>query len=391
MKIIWLTVSILFACLILTAPSAKAKAPSDLSFYNPPSKLIAGKEGSVIWSRVSKEPSVHLSSSAKTTLILYRMRGVLGKTVPVSGTLDVPRGKKPKNGWPIISWGHGTVGMADVCAPSRGSGMTGDYILYTQNLYNKFLRAGFAVVRSDYEGLGTPGPHPYLIGPSEGRSMVEIVTAARQLDKSLGTSLIVAGHSQGGQSGLFAAPLVASLTPKIELKGVLVYAPASHFYQQKTLLPLLSSPSSLSALATMILTSAAREAKVNAAPLLSDPAQALLPQLEQVCSPQLAGADSFGGLAPSTLLREGADLGAVDGQLLAMNPSVKLKTPALIMQGASDSTVFPNFTQDLINEITLKSKVKPTYKIYPGLTHSTIVTDPVVQVEALAWIKKAAR
>ena len=36
-------------------------------------------------------------------------------------------------------------------------------------------------MRTDYQGLGTPGPHPYLIGTAEGRSVVDIVAAGREL------------------------------------------------------------------------------------------------------------------------------------------------------------------------------------------------------------------
>jgi hypothetical protein len=41
------------------------------------------------------------------------------------------------------------------------------------------------VVQTDYEGLGTPGTHPYLNGPSEGRRVLDMVRAARRLDGSL--------------------------------------------------------------------------------------------------------------------------------------------------------------------------------------------------------------
>jgi hypothetical protein len=56
-----------------------------------------------------------------------------------------------------------------------------------------------------YQGLGTPGKHPYLIGEAEGRSVLDIVSAARQLDPKIGLRFLISGHSQGGQSALFAA------------------------------------------------------------------------------------------------------------------------------------------------------------------------------------------
>ncbi len=64
----------------------------------------------------------------------------------------------------MITWAHGTTGLADICAPTRSDVLGG----YDRPLLNRWLKAGYAVVRTDYEGLGTPGEHPYLIGVSEG-------------------------------------------------------------------------------------------------------------------------------------------------------------------------------------------------------------------------------
>ena len=58
------------------------------------------------------------------------------------------------------------------------------------------------MVATDYEGLGTPGDHPYLIGASQGRAVLDIVRAARQLDPDLSDQVMTAGHSQGGGIGL---------------------------------------------------------------------------------------------------------------------------------------------------------------------------------------------
>ena len=70
---------------------------------------------------------------------------------------------------------------------------------------NSWLKAGYAVVRTDYEGLGVPNvTHPYLIGVSEGRSVLDMVRAARKLDTTIGKNVVLAGHSQGGHAVLWA-------------------------------------------------------------------------------------------------------------------------------------------------------------------------------------------
>ena len=98
-----------------------------------------------------------LTNAAKGLRVLYTSTdGIDGKSpIAVSGAIYPPKGTPPAGGWPIVAWAHGTTGTADVCAPSwmeRGTRDT-DYL-------NAWLGQGYAVVASDYQGLGTPGGHP---------------------------------------------------------------------------------------------------------------------------------------------------------------------------------------------------------------------------------------
>ena len=88
-----------------------------------------------------------------------------------------------------------------------------------------FLQDGY-VVATDYPGLGTQGPAPYLVGSSEARAVLDSVRAARQLPgANAGSHFIVWGHSQGGQAALFAGQLARSYAPELKLQGVAVAAP----------------------------------------------------------------------------------------------------------------------------------------------------------------------
>ena len=58
---------------------------------------------------------------------------------------------------------------------------------------------------TDYEGLGGPGPHPSIIGVSEGRSMLDASRAAGQVPGVyLSDTTAIAGFSQGGHAALWA-------------------------------------------------------------------------------------------------------------------------------------------------------------------------------------------
>ena len=379
------------------AQASALKAPLGDAFYTASAKQIkAGKPGSVIWSREVKKTAngrVALPSASKTILVLYRSLDPKGKPIAVSGTIDLPKGKAPKGGFKSISWAHGTVGAADVCAPSRNvaGGPADDYITFTNGRGDGWLKAGYAVVRTDYEGLGTPGPHRYLIGASEGRGVVEIMLAAHQLYPKLSKDYLIGGHSQGGQASVFAASLAPKLAPKLNLKGVFSYAPASHLYEQGNAVSNLGDDfKGLTALAVMILYSAARESRVDPSTLVTPQIAALLPKIEQVCSAQLGGDDIFGDIAPNAVLKPNVTTASIDAALKAMNPNVKIKAPVLIAQGLGDTTVFPSFTEALVNELRTSGN-KVTYETFPALTHSGVVTDPAAGAAVLAWIKARLR
>ena len=111
----------LLALLLVAAAPASAKVrtgPAGDAFYTPPSPLPGTGHGDLIWARaITGEPA--MKSAARNVLVLYRSVGTDGSPIAVSGTVSLPKGKAPKQGWPAISYDHGTTGIADQCAPSR--------------------------------------------------------------------------------------------------------------------------------------------------------------------------------------------------------------------------------------------------------------------------------
>ena len=166
-----------------TAPGpALPSAPLDLSFYTPPSPLPETLPGEVIWSRV------YSATGTETTyLVLYRSVTMSGETGVVSGFVAVPTAAAPPEGRPVVVWAPWTVGLHDTCAPTR----SGDRSPYFASL----ISAGYTVAVTDFEGLGTPGPHPYVMAASEARSVLDAARAARDMDPSAGSDVVVIGGS----------------------------------------------------------------------------------------------------------------------------------------------------------------------------------------------------
>jgi acetyl esterase/lipase len=83
------------------------------------------------------------------------------------------------------------------------------------------------VVATDYPGLGTAGPHPYLIGESAARAVLDSVRAARSMPNGSGNRFAVWGHSQGGHAALFTGLTARRYAPDLQLVGVAAAAPAT--------------------------------------------------------------------------------------------------------------------------------------------------------------------
>jgi len=169
------------------------------------------------------EPLPGAPAGATATRVLYVSTSLDGSTIAVSGLVIVPSVPAPPSGRPVLAWLHATTGVDRACAPSLGPAP----FAQIQGL-PAFLAAGYAVVATDYAGLGGPGTHPYLVGISEARAALDSVRAAGRLPGAqAGPRFAVWGHSQGGHAALFAAELARAYAPELRLVGVAAAAPVT--------------------------------------------------------------------------------------------------------------------------------------------------------------------
>jgi hypothetical protein len=205
-------------------------APSGDAFYTPPTLAPDGQHGDPIYQRPLDNATTALQDG-DNWLVLYRSEDVHGNPIGTAGIIALPKTAPPAGGYPVISWAHGTVGVA-LCAPSRDQPASPAHPMnaYPQTLLNTFLRQGYAVAMTDYEGLGTTDrTHPFLLGESEAHGVLDIVRTARSpFGASISSRFAIAGHSQGRQAALFAAYYAPAWTPELSLAGVEAFAPANH-------------------------------------------------------------------------------------------------------------------------------------------------------------------
>lgn len=199
-------VALLLALCIVTAGPSTAAAPADGFVFT-----------------TSEVPDDELPSAAGSgTRLTYATRDQNGRPAMSSGVYWVPKGTPPAGGWPVVSWAHGTVGLADECAPTLHR--LGDGV---EAPVRAALDAGFAVTATDYAGLGSAGETEYLGGRAAAHSVIDMIRAARSVDASLGSRWVSTGHSQGGHAALHAGRLAAEFAPELPVAGIVAIAPVS--------------------------------------------------------------------------------------------------------------------------------------------------------------------
>ncbi len=114
-----------------------------------------------------------------------------------------------------MAWAHGTVGSADVCAPSF-AGRSGRDTRYL----NEWLGRGYAIVATDYEGLGTPGLHPFGLSSPLAYGVLDSIRAVQRADFNLSSRVVVFGQSQGGRAAFATAVYKKTYAPELNIVGV---------------------------------------------------------------------------------------------------------------------------------------------------------------------------
>ncbi len=195
-------------------------APVIDAFYDPPEELPA-EHGRLI--RADDFAGAH-PPNADVTRILYTTQDALGAPAVASALVIVPTESRA-GARPVVSWNHGTTGVARGCAPSLRDASATHWAIPA---LNDAIDRGWVVVASDYSGQGAPGVFPYLIGMGEARSSLDAVLAAREMvGVALRPETVAWGHSQGGHAALWMSTIAADYAPEVEMRGTAVLAPVT--------------------------------------------------------------------------------------------------------------------------------------------------------------------
>lgn len=381
-RIVTATLAVAVACAAaLGLPSAPADAAPE-SFAAPvwsglDARDYSGPIGApgTLLTQTPLDPSVSLPAASSAYRILYATKDLHGRPTVSTGAIFLPRTPAPTGGYPVIAWAHGTTGLGDDCTPSAlpRSDRDAAYL-------DHWLKQGYAIVATDYAGLGTPGVMNYLSGADEANSIVDSVKAAHQTGLPLAEKWAIVGQSQGAGAALAAANRATALSrgSGLDYRGVVATgAPANieHVvWQAGPAFPPVALPDGLTVYAAYILAGFANaRPDLNVPSALTPHGKQILRQASQLCYPDLKEKVS-GEKINSWFARPLASIPGLQGALVdyMATPYAGYDRPIFLGQGLLDIDV-PAISAGSLYAQMLAAGTRVEFHTYPTQDHSGTV------------------
>jgi uncharacterized membrane protein HdeD (DUF308 family)/alpha-beta hydrolase superfamily lysophospholipase len=315
-----------------------------------------------------------IPANAQAWRILYTTTGVDGEVRVASGLVVVPLREEGGDTapWPVIDWNHGTTGFAQHCAPTLQERPLWSGAMYVAR---RVVAEGWAIVATDYVGLGTEGPHPYLIGEPSAHASLDAVVAARQLPEAeLSMSTVIWGHSQGGGAALWAGSMARQYAADLWVRGVAALAPAS---DPLALVDRVSNVTAGSIFASFAFESFSEiypdvryrdYIRPGAEPVVRAMAQRCLSDPSTIVS--VVAAVSMG--ADLDIFSTDPTTGTLGARLKDNTAPLRVSAPLLIAQGGADSVVLPATQSAFVKRMCDAGQVVD-YRVYEGFQHAAVV------------------
>jgi hypothetical protein len=183
-------------------------------FYDVSNPLPPGKPGDLIRSEEFDEYA--LPPGILAVRILYHSRSANGDDIATSGVVLYPDAETPRGGWSVIAWAHSLNGVARQCAPSLARNLLHGPFL------SMYVNLGYAVVATDYAGLGTVFRNAFSDMQSNARDVIYSIPAARAAVPKLDSRWIAIGIEEGGPAAFGVAELESGIRDPSYLGSVVI-------------------------------------------------------------------------------------------------------------------------------------------------------------------------
>ena len=354
-----------------TPPRTKSETRRELratSFYETTSPLPPGKPGTLIRSEAFDD--YDLSAEMSALRILYHSRSASDKDVVVSAVVLIPAGKPPAGGWPVIAWAHGFSGIARRCAPSLMRNILNGPFL------SMYLSLGYAVVATDYAGLGTYSRYAALDAESNAEDVVNSIPAARAATPLLSSNWMVMGDSQGALVAIKVAersePFDPDFLGSVAISGV---ANPRDLYERMAQ----KSPDSMLAVLAYGIKTVFPDFKPG--DMLTDKGLATSEQIESTC-----GTPGNAAILGAEILKPDWEKNHSVQQFLSRNEAGQkpARGPLLIIAAAADPVVPASLTSHVVDQMC-RQHDHVDYEEYPEVDAGSVLGVSVR--EQMNWIQ----
>ncbi len=355
------------------------------AFYTPPDAVPA-QPGQLI--RSERFEADHVPDGVVAWRILFTTTRDDRTPAVASGLVLVPRSAVGEHARPadVITWAHGTTGASPGCAPSvLESGLSSGAMFVADEV----AAHGWAMVATDYVGLGTQGPHAYLVGDATARSVLDSIRAAHQLDGvALADETVVWGHSQGGAAALWTGVLASSYAPELAIDGVAALAPAANLPALVHSLDGITGGELFAAYVAEGYTRTYPDVAFDE--YVRPAARTLVREMAQRCleDPGVLVSVLSSLVLDKPIWDGDPDRGALHDRLVQNVPSGPIAAPVLVGQGAADSLVLTS-AQDAYVRARCDAGYAVDYRTYAGLNHVPLVEpgSPAID-ELFVWTQQ---
>lgn len=383
---------IVLASILFPAPQQPASpAPSPDSFYTPTGELptVAGQ-------LISAQPLTErpggagLSSNQVGWRILYSTTSVSGEIDVASGTVVVDK-EHLASELPVLTIAHGTTGVASQCAPSLApQPLAGGAMSATETLIDQ----GWAAITTDYVGLGTQGPHPYMVGPSEGNAVLDAALAAQHIDElTLSKDTVIWGFSQGGHGALWAGGLAPTYSPELNILGVVAMAPATNTVTQFST----GQQHPISKMTSSYIAHSWPQVfpDLGLKELINPDSVKIIDQLSQFCfdgedlnnGANLAAEHTEPIFLESAYAPDSRFMKELEANRVSPQTSGIINVPVLVAQGETDFLILPENQQEWVNQACAVGQ-DLEYRTYPDRDHTSLLEpDSRFTPELVQWTK----
>ena len=355
----------------LFAPSSHAGQEIDadralprMPFYKTPTLKAPAEPGTLV--RAEPATNLDLPPGTTATRILYHTRTASNADTLASGVVLVPYGRPPNGGWPLLAWSHGTSGVAINCAPSLMKSLFYNW----EGLY-EYVLLGYAVVATDYAGLGTEGRHAYLDMLTNAIDVVNSISAAHGAVPDLSKKWLVIGHSQGGLASLGVAEVEGEIKDPNFL-GTVALAGASDL--QDSIDAVLNARLSVlnGLVAFWVYGVKTVYPELDLREILTNKALTIYnASVEAGCS---AASGAFAALPTDEMLQPGWNQNQYIKQFLARDrPGTRSTYGPVLLVGGGDDVLFTESASHTILQRLCAAGGKIQRKVYPGLGHDPVV------------------